>query len=450
LASAVKQVFISYATEDTDFAHRLADDLKRLGARVWIAPDSILAGESWVDAIERGLSESSHVIMVLTPAALEAPGVKMERDMAIDLALKDQIKVISLPVKPCEVPLVLRRYQMLLAFQEDYEAGLNQLGGQLGLQAVPPRSEDEIVAPLAPKPTARKERVSTWQRLRLPLEVFGLLAIVLLVGVMVSGLIGGGEEPALVPTTSVPAVAAQPTPTHTPQRSSATSTSIIVIDTPPSAPTSSPTATSLPTATDTLMPTPSPTATATPTPVPPTATNTSTAIPVTEDTPIPATTYTLSPTSVPTETPLSIPTISAETLATSEALPTPTVTDTSDQPPENPYYAKNVGDALNWAAAVGTIGGVVVAVVAVIIVLLDSTEPEELPGLIFLFWVSGFIILGVYYLLSAFVVSMWCRIWGITPCIPGDTVVSLLAILYVLIIAIILYNYKSLMKWLDL
>jgi len=141
LASPVQQVFISYAIEDADFAQRLADDLKRLGARVWIAPESILPGESWIDAIERGLGESSHVVMVLTPAALEASGVKMERDMAITLALQDQIAVISLRVKPCKVPLVLSRYQMIVAFQEDYEAGLNQLAGHLGLQVAPPEAE---------------------------------------------------------------------------------------------------------------------------------------------------------------------------------------------------------------------------------------------------------------------------------------------------------------------
>jgi hypothetical protein len=55
-----KQVFISHATEDEQFAHRLADDLQRLGLRIWIAPESIRPGEGWVRAIERGLAESSH------------------------------------------------------------------------------------------------------------------------------------------------------------------------------------------------------------------------------------------------------------------------------------------------------------------------------------------------------------------------------------------------------
>jgi hypothetical protein len=91
-----KQVFISYATKDAEFAHRLADDLKRLGVPVWIAPESIRPGESWVSAIERGLEESSHVVVVLTPAALESRWVKKETDIAIARERKGRIQVIPL------------------------------------------------------------------------------------------------------------------------------------------------------------------------------------------------------------------------------------------------------------------------------------------------------------------------------------------------------------------
>ena len=35
--SSVKQVFISHAIKDADFAQRLAGDLRGLGLRVWIA-----------------------------------------------------------------------------------------------------------------------------------------------------------------------------------------------------------------------------------------------------------------------------------------------------------------------------------------------------------------------------------------------------------------------------
>ncbi len=46
-----KKVFISYDKADTTFAHHLSEDLKRLDVEVWIAPESILPGEAWVDAI---------------------------------------------------------------------------------------------------------------------------------------------------------------------------------------------------------------------------------------------------------------------------------------------------------------------------------------------------------------------------------------------------------------
>jgi len=133
-----KQVFISHATKDAQFAHRLADDLQRLGVRVWIAPESIRPGESWVSAIERGLNESSHVVVVLTPAALESEWVKKETDVAIAQERRGRIQVIPLDVEPCEVPLLLSSYQMV-SFRRDYDAGLSQLVNILGLRAVEPR-----------------------------------------------------------------------------------------------------------------------------------------------------------------------------------------------------------------------------------------------------------------------------------------------------------------------
>ena len=134
--TSVRQVFISHATAaDGHFAQRLAGDLRRLGVPVWIAPDSILPGEEWVDAIQRGLGESSHMVVVLTPAALESRWVKMETNAAIALERAGRIKVIPLDVEACEVPLLLGNYQMVF-FRPGYDAGLSRLAGVLpGLRA---------------------------------------------------------------------------------------------------------------------------------------------------------------------------------------------------------------------------------------------------------------------------------------------------------------------------
>jgi formylglycine-generating enzyme required for sulfatase activity len=137
MANKVKQVFISHATAaDADFAHRLAADLKRLGVRVWIAPESIRTGESWVKAIERGLRESSHVVIVLTPAALESKWVEKETDVAIARERKGQIEIIPLIVEECEIPLLLSSYQMI-SFRRNYDTGLSRLARDLGLSVAP-------------------------------------------------------------------------------------------------------------------------------------------------------------------------------------------------------------------------------------------------------------------------------------------------------------------------
>ena len=81
-----RQVFISHATrQDADFAHRLAADLAAAGWRPWIAPDSILPGEKWVEAIGRGLDGSGVFVVALTPAAVASNWVRNETNAAIEL-----------------------------------------------------------------------------------------------------------------------------------------------------------------------------------------------------------------------------------------------------------------------------------------------------------------------------------------------------------------------------
>jgi len=134
-----KQVFISYDSADTRFAHRLAEDLQRIGVEVWIAPDSIRPGEGWVDAINRGLTESSHMVTVLTPSAIESKWVTQETNAAIALERSGQLRVIPLDVEPCDPPPLWTSYQMI-PFRDDYEKGLNQLATNLKDAPVPKES----------------------------------------------------------------------------------------------------------------------------------------------------------------------------------------------------------------------------------------------------------------------------------------------------------------------
>jgi acyl carrier protein len=131
-----RQVFISHDTEDASFAHRLARDLQGAGVQVWIAPDSIRPGESWVDAIERGLNHSSDMVVVLTPAAIDSRWVKKETEIGIMRERRGQMRVIPLAVEQCDVPLLLGSYQMV-SFRRGYDVGLRQLVSMLGLRRTP-------------------------------------------------------------------------------------------------------------------------------------------------------------------------------------------------------------------------------------------------------------------------------------------------------------------------
>lgn len=121
-----RQIFLSHARQDADFAHRLADDLRRHEWEVWIAPDSIQPGEKWVDAINRGLAESGIFLLTLTPDAVKSTWVHSETNVAISLQHENHLRFIPLDVKQAAVPPLWKAYQWV-SFQSGYKAGLEEL-----------------------------------------------------------------------------------------------------------------------------------------------------------------------------------------------------------------------------------------------------------------------------------------------------------------------------------
>jgi 23S rRNA A1618 N6-methylase RlmF len=68
-------VFISHSFEtDHQLALRLAADL-RADVDVWVAPESIAPGESWLSSVERGLG-ASRVFLALLSKASHLPAVR--------------------------------------------------------------------------------------------------------------------------------------------------------------------------------------------------------------------------------------------------------------------------------------------------------------------------------------------------------------------------------------
>ncbi len=130
-----RQVFISHAHDDADFAHRLAIDLASAGWRAWLAPDSIQPGEKWVEAIGRGLDESGVFLVVLTPAGVRSRWVKTETNAAIGLENRGEMGFIPLELAACAAPTLWAVYQTVF-FRGRYDDGLRALLTRQGAAAI--------------------------------------------------------------------------------------------------------------------------------------------------------------------------------------------------------------------------------------------------------------------------------------------------------------------------
>jgi hypothetical protein len=70
--------FLSYSRQDSDFALRLAGDLKTAGANVWLDQMDILAGQRWDRAVEDALANCPRMLLILSPASVNSTNVMDE------------------------------------------------------------------------------------------------------------------------------------------------------------------------------------------------------------------------------------------------------------------------------------------------------------------------------------------------------------------------------------
>jgi TIR domain len=118
-------VFISHDFDaDHALAVRLAGDL-RPDVDVWIAPESIEPGEPWLTSVERGLGLSQVVLALLSRASLASPWVIKEIQAAMELEVRQRLRLVPVQVEECDVPILLRTYQ-LMRLAAGYRAVVDQ------------------------------------------------------------------------------------------------------------------------------------------------------------------------------------------------------------------------------------------------------------------------------------------------------------------------------------
>jgi hypothetical protein len=76
-------VFISYSSEDREFARRLAQDLVEHEIPVWFAESELEPGDSLFEKIEAGIDRAEFLLVVLTPDSVDSRWVQEEVRMAM-------------------------------------------------------------------------------------------------------------------------------------------------------------------------------------------------------------------------------------------------------------------------------------------------------------------------------------------------------------------------------
>jgi WD40 repeat protein len=142
LPSDAPTAFFSYSREDSDFALRLAEDLKAAGAQVWLDQLDITPGQRWARAVQDALNNCPRMLIILSPSSASSTNVEDE----VTFALEERKTVIPVFYRECKVPFQLRPFQYI-DFRTDYARGLKVLLKTLGVEqhaaAEGPRLEEE-------------------------------------------------------------------------------------------------------------------------------------------------------------------------------------------------------------------------------------------------------------------------------------------------------------------
>jgi TIR domain/Effector-associated domain 7 len=136
-----RQIFISHAHQDVEFAQRLAADLQANGWQTWIASDNIHPGEKWVEAINRGLAESGVFVLLLTPEAVDSRWVQSETNVAISMEHRGDLRLLPLNIKSAAM---WEAYQWI-SFQEEYKNGLEALLDVLTPKKIPQNEPQALI-----------------------------------------------------------------------------------------------------------------------------------------------------------------------------------------------------------------------------------------------------------------------------------------------------------------
>lgn len=120
-------IFISYSHADKAFVDKLASNLIKHDAHVWVDTWELNVGDSILNRVQEAIQSSSALLIVLSEASVASEWCKKELSAGLMREL-DEKRVIVLPVliEDCKIPVFLRE-KMYADFRKDFGSGLKAL-----------------------------------------------------------------------------------------------------------------------------------------------------------------------------------------------------------------------------------------------------------------------------------------------------------------------------------
>lgn len=101
------RIFISSAAEDREWSSSLSTALREQGVDVFLDQQHIQPGEAWIDSLQDALSNSTHVVVVVTPESTRSSWVAAELGAAL-AQHKPVASVVSSETSTADLPAPLR------------------------------------------------------------------------------------------------------------------------------------------------------------------------------------------------------------------------------------------------------------------------------------------------------------------------------------------------------
>lgn len=140
----MSKIFISHSKEDSVFAKKLATDLEEMGYSTWLDEWEIKVGQCIPTGIEKGLTESKYVVVILSKKSVESGWVDREWKIKYwDEIKQNEDLVLPLLLENCEIPVLLKT-KKYADFRKNYSVALVELMSSIS----PMFKNKEQVAPL--------------------------------------------------------------------------------------------------------------------------------------------------------------------------------------------------------------------------------------------------------------------------------------------------------------